>query len=527
MPQLLKSWSSPCTGLTSFRYDCSCHTYQRSVCWRLTKPEPCGLVWWMTYWLLGKSGATGSQTSHLECLDSSERTSTSRIPTFSPSQCLCISLWTKPVLRRGLRISLLALHCSGIWRLKFGLLVEKTSSLIHTLRLKLLQENIEALQKHSAWFLTKVDFSACWNKYVLFVENKSHDWLLPLSYALLLHNKVCDFLSSIILIRSDAGVCYKSNPYDIALWQTGTPSHLACHRANYFEVAKAIEGLVVAETPLLEENWAYTTLCTSIAKELTAMGFSYSGSDIDLILRTPLRHELAGLIKIPGHPLIDIAATAKKAEMRPTTASDMNYCTTVPIKWPPLPSGLLRWELIPALGLEVRNSEMRVSIDATSDDWSYRVVRCLATSCLASYSPAHQRRWWRKSSNVWRHPFRSRTRAQPHTPRILRRMFKGEFQTWQIPLSDHWEKGSQRPFSGSQCKLGLWDLSISCQPHKLWILCRVLKGEIELQTWRKLRFSNRANTGGQPCVPQKWPIDCAAFGTGRLSGWQCRLCHTS
>ncbi|XP_073799251.1 uncharacterized protein [Danio rerio] len=211
---------------------------------------------------------------------------------------------------------------------KFGVFVELSGALQPRLRSKQFRNNPTQLKEATTWSLPAIELTACWNKEVVCFTYQQALWILPIAYILLIHNKICDLLSSLLLITASSGVCYESDAYDLSTEFLRAISHLAATHADYFGIARTLEGLLVAETLAMEEKWQNTTLRNSISAELEASGYYYYGGSIESVLEaasTPLRNKLAGLIKIPGHSLIDIEATAAKARERATVSTEVNY----------------------------------------------------------------------------------------------------------------------------------------------------------------------------------------------------------
>nr|UVF58767.1 MAG: L protein [Salarius guttatus piscichuvirus] len=211
---------------------------------------------------------------------------------------------------------------------ELGVIVEQAGALVHKLRSRQQRADIHPLKGTTTYTCKLLDLRVCWTKTVTYIVYKGEGWLMPANYLLLLHNKICDALSALMLIHSSEGVCYERKAFDISVDLLCEICTLAVCRDDYFEIAKALEGLIIAETLMTEEAWYNPTLRNSIAYELSKTGYQYEASNLQHILQeasTPLRHELAGFIKIPGHPIINVPGTAKKAEERALKASEVNY----------------------------------------------------------------------------------------------------------------------------------------------------------------------------------------------------------
>nr|WET19885.2 MAG: polymerase [Freshwater turtle neural virus 1] len=210
----------------------------------------------------------------------------------------------------------------------FGLLVEKQGSFGNKLRRKVFRESPADLKKHSIFKQQNLEITCYWNKDTVLMDYKKQKWLLPSIYLIQIHNKICDIISSYLLIQGGAGVCYEEDALNIYMEMLMELTKLSLINPNYFEIAKTLEGMIIAETLVTEESWENTLLLESINTELMSNTFRYIGSHLQEIIQsatTPLRHELGGMSKLCGHPLIDVSDTAEKARERATKSVDLNY----------------------------------------------------------------------------------------------------------------------------------------------------------------------------------------------------------
>lgn len=83
---------------------------------------------------------------------------------------------------------------------KFGVLVELSGALQHRLRAKRFRSNPIQLKEATTWNLPAIELSACCNKEVVCFTYQKALWILPAAYILLIHNKICKLLSSLLLI---------------------------------------------------------------------------------------------------------------------------------------------------------------------------------------------------------------------------------------------------------------------------------------------------------------------------------------
>lgn len=209
-----------------------------------------------------------------------------------------------------------------------SLLVERFGLVEHLMKSHKTRNNHDLLKDRTTSKIKSMNIKFSWSKRVLIAEWEDKRWILPSSYLLMLHNKVCDVLSSLILLQGSAGVCYEDDAYTRAVDFIRILAEYAITKPCYFEIAKSLEGLMIAEVLHSEEDWHNTSLLNSIIRDLQAEGFEYDGSELQFLFRnssTPLKHELSGLSKVCGHPIIDMHETAEKARKRATDPVSLDY----------------------------------------------------------------------------------------------------------------------------------------------------------------------------------------------------------
>ncbi|DAZ90591.1 RNA-dependent RNA polymerase [Belostoma flumineum mononega-like virus] len=176
-------------------------------------------------------------------------------------------------------------------------------------------------------------FKICWSRHscIIIMRQSGMKYLLPRSYVLMIHNKIADILSVLILAYSSPQQCYPD--YDplgtiesfIDKW-----SQLALtHKQQFFGISKILEALVIGETLIKVEGSANSAFLKSVVygcEEST--GFSYFGSDLEYILQnasTPLAHELGCLSKIMGHPFCDVEAGSEELRQKVTEEKRIDH----------------------------------------------------------------------------------------------------------------------------------------------------------------------------------------------------------
>lgn len=166
------------------------------------------------------------------------------------------------------------------------------------------------------------DLELYWNKEYLFCIYQNQSYLLPRVYILMIHNKLCDLISVLVLsMYSNQSVF----PYDSTERIINFVTEL-CHlhmkyKRRFFSISKVIEALCYAETLLEVEEWKNIEFLTEICSGLDEIDFDYMSSDLRIYITSTsaeFRHELCCLSKIVGHPLVDMEAGAKAIHKKVT-----------------------------------------------------------------------------------------------------------------------------------------------------------------------------------------------------------------
>lgn len=168
-----------------------------------------------------------------------------------------------------------------------------------------------------------------WNRDFCLFKLEAEIFLLPRVYILMIHNKICDLISILILCISTKGKSLDPDIFRIVLSLVQCMSNLILKYENdYFSISKVIEGLCYAETLVRVETWKNIEFLNEISKELQEeVGFCYEGSALQSILTSvddPTRHELACLSKILGHPLVDMRGGSLAIHKKTTEVYSLN-----------------------------------------------------------------------------------------------------------------------------------------------------------------------------------------------------------
>lgn len=159
-------------------------------------------------------------------------------------------------------------------------------------------------------------FECEWSNKLLILDIKGVCHVYPKAYLLLIHNKLADLASVLMLAQAAAGSSLPQNTVSTIL--RFIDEMIALHYiydADFFAIAKSLEALCIAESLIELDDWINDEFLDSIARDLAVdMGYMYKSSNLRRIIRkanAPLRHELCCLSKIFGHPLVDMDAGSR------------------------------------------------------------------------------------------------------------------------------------------------------------------------------------------------------------------------
>lgn len=153
---------------------------------------------------------------------------------------------------------------------------------------------------------------------------------MPRPYILLIHNKMCDFLSVLFLSKFQEDLANTiGSYYDLTIDFVYEVAKLCTiYGSKFFNISKSLEGLCVAETLLDVEKWNIDDFWKVLIQDLFEnKHFDYPGSKLRFLLTAvdiPMRHELSCLSKLIGHPLVDILEGVKNIHQKTTEVLDIN-----------------------------------------------------------------------------------------------------------------------------------------------------------------------------------------------------------
>nr|QQP18758.1 RNA-dependent RNA polymerase [Soybean thrips chu-like virus 1] len=164
-------------------------------------------------------------------------------------------------------------------------------------------------------------FHCQWSSRLVYIKTRNKSYIYPRQYLLLIHNKLADLVSVLILTRHLSGNIYPPTAYNKTLEFIRECIRLHHQWDNqYFVIAKNLESLVIAESLIEVEEWVNDDFLRVISNDLkTDPGFKYMQSKLRKILKSvpiTFRHELGCLSKILGHPLVDMRRGAEAIQRK-------------------------------------------------------------------------------------------------------------------------------------------------------------------------------------------------------------------
>lgn len=192
-----------------------------------------------------------------------------------------------------------------------SIVIDKSSNLAVPRRNKTEEEYVEYLGRWNHYGRDDLDLDLVIGSDVIVLECQGKTWLCAKPCLLMIHNKICDYISVALLSIFSQGTYNPSDTYEIVnqfilcLCQL-----LAQYKNDYYTIAKGLETLCIAETLIEHEEWTNREFLVNAAADLiTETGFCYYGSELEFLLRsvpTSLRHELSCLSKLLGHPYVSM-----------------------------------------------------------------------------------------------------------------------------------------------------------------------------------------------------------------------------
>lgn len=198
----------------------------------------------------------------------------------------------------------------------------------NVVKLPILERQEQQLRMNHAK-IDELDLSFVWSSRLCWIAFGNTHWLFPREYIIMMHNKICDLLSILMLLKFQVGVAYEENAMDIFIkfLIEMTRLHLQ-YREDFFHIAKALEAICIGETLIVCDSWDNNEFLNVLVQSLKEkVGYKYYGSPLQRLIVSstiPFRHELACCSKLFGHPMVDIKGGVMDLHSKTTTAAEID-----------------------------------------------------------------------------------------------------------------------------------------------------------------------------------------------------------
>lgn len=204
------------------------------------------------------------------------------------------------------------------------------SYVVNKYKLDNTEDSTEILKSCKSTLLEYLGYTVGWSRKLCSFTKDDITYVMPKSYMLLIHNKLCDLSSVIIMAQIQAGSALPLTIRDtITDFCKVMCSYALLYKNKFFEITKALESLVTGETLRRVEKWKNDEFLKLVCEELMeATGFDYMASELCYILRSnPIEviSELSCLSKLFGHPLVNMEGGAKAIHKKATESYKLDY----------------------------------------------------------------------------------------------------------------------------------------------------------------------------------------------------------
>lgn len=190
-------------------------------------------------------------------------------------------------------------------------------------------KKLEEMLKVNHAYYKPLGLQVVWSFTKCLIMIGSRHFLLPRPAILMVHNKICDLISVLVMAIYGENTCFPEDAYEYTLgYVKELCSLLLRYKTKAFDIFKCIEGLGIAETLVQVEEWKNTEFLNTLVDELyTSTRFDYPSSRLSSLLSSttiPFRHELMCLSKIVGHPFVDMEAGTEALHKLTTEELEIN-----------------------------------------------------------------------------------------------------------------------------------------------------------------------------------------------------------
>ncbi|QMP82301.1 RNA-dependent RNA polymerase, partial [dermapteran chu-related virus 142] len=169
--------------------------------------------------------------------------------------------------------------------------------------------------KLCSFHIKELQMLIVWSRNTALIQWREQLYILPRIYLLMIHNKLADITSVLLLALSYPYSFFQCNAYEQTLAFIKLYLRLAVrYNQKFFEISKVLEALVIGESLAYLEGESNKTFLDTVVYGLhEACKFMYYDSSLHTFLSScsvPFMHELSCLSKICGHPFCDIEGGA-------------------------------------------------------------------------------------------------------------------------------------------------------------------------------------------------------------------------
>ncbi|UHM27703.1 MAG: RNA-dependent RNA polymerase [Fushun oxya chinensis chuvirus 1] len=186
------------------------------------------------------------------------------------------------------------------------------------------------LMTMNSFVIPELNMKICWNGRVALIYMDNNLYLVPQVYLLMVHNKIFDMFSVLLLAHYQSGKCLEADAYYKVLSFLIELATLSLrHKQKFYSMMKILEGVVTGLTLTNVDGPKNQDFLRSLLTSLLDdTGIEMEATNLYGILEASsiaLRHELGCLSKIMGHPYVDIEAGAKKLFKNVTEKHKINH----------------------------------------------------------------------------------------------------------------------------------------------------------------------------------------------------------
>lgn len=194
-------------------------------------------------------------------------------------------------------------------------------------------EEMEVFEKRRAHLCKQeypdIGLKLIWSRNTVYISIDDKNYIFPRTYVLLIHNKLADILSVLLLASTYPYDFYHDDALPRTLKFIKIYLGLAKrYDSRFFHISKVLEALVIGESLAILEGENNAVFLDTVVQGIYDMsGFSYYNSELCHFFQQcsiPLLHELSCLSKIAGHPFCDIAGGADDLKTKVTEEKDVD-----------------------------------------------------------------------------------------------------------------------------------------------------------------------------------------------------------